>query len=324
MKRNVRFLDCVLGATVLTALTTSLGAQTYPVKPIKTIVTVAGGIDLVARLVSQGLQESMGQPVVVETMPGAGGSIGHEAVARAAPDGYTLMMSVASTHITNGFLSVNSRFDPVKGYTPIGRVAESILLLSSDISAPYNNVAEMVVYARKNPGKLAYGTTGIGSAHHFSAAAISSLTGIDWVHVPYKSGPQVLTDMMSGQVQIGWAIYATLVPFEKTGKVRILGINSGRRFAKYPNIPTVTEQIPGYEPPPTWASYFGPAGMQAGLVQRLNAEMVKIVTSPDIRAKIEASGTVVSPSTPEELGDMVKRDIVSVGKVVKLVGIKPE
>jgi tripartite-type tricarboxylate transporter receptor subunit TctC len=306
------------------AIPAAADAQTYPVKPIKTIVTVAGGIDLVARLVSIGLTESLGQPVVMETVPGAGGSIGQEQVQRAAPDGYTLMMSVASTHITNGFLSLNSRFDPVKGYTPIARVAESILLLSSDISAPYRNVAEMVEYAKKNPGKLSYGTTGIGSAHHFSAAAINSLTGIDWVHVPYKSGPQVLTDMMSGQIQIGWAIYATLVPFEKTGKVRILGINSGRRFAKYPNIPTVSEQIPGYEAPPTWASYFGPAGLPQGMVQRLNAEMVKIVTSPDVRAKIEASGTVVSPSTPEELGDMVKRDIVSVAKVVKLVGIKPE
>jgi tripartite-type tricarboxylate transporter receptor subunit TctC len=317
----------VIGGAMMTALLAApvaAQAQTYPVKPIKTIVTVAGGIDLVARLVSQGLTESLGQPVVMETVPGAGGSIGHEQVQRAAPDGYTLMMSVASTHITNGFLSVNSRFDPVKGYTPIARVAESILLLSSDISAPYRNVAEMVEYAKKNPGKISYGTTGIGSAHHFSAAAISALTGIDWVHVPYKSGPQVLTDMMSGQIQIGWAIYATLVPFEKTGKVRILGINGGRRFAKYPNIPTVSEQVPGYEAPPTWASYFGPAGLPQGLVQRLNAEMVRIVTTPDVRAKIEASGTVVSPSTPEELGEMVRRDVVSVGKVVKLVGIKPE
>ncbi len=319
--------NCIFkGVMVAAALSVSVTAQaqTYPVKPIKTIVTVAGGIDLVARLVSQGLTESLGQPVIMETVPGAGGSIGHEQVQRSAPDGYTLMMSVASTHITNGFLSLNSRFDPVKGYTPIARVAESILLLASDVSAPYRNVAEMVEYAKKNPGKLAYGTTGIGSAHHFSAAAISALTGIDWVHVPYKSGPQVLTDMMTGQVQIGWAIYATLLPFEKSGKVRILGINSAKRFAKYPNIPTVTEQIPGYEAPPTWASYFGPAGMQPGMVQRLNAEMVKIVTSPDVRAKIEASGAIVSPSTPEELGEIVKRDIVSVGKVVKLVGIKPE
>ncbi len=319
--------NCIFkGVMVAAALSVSVTAQaqTYPVKPIKTIVTVAGGIDLVARLVSQGLTESLGQPVIMETVPGAGGSIGHEQVQRSAPDGYTLMMSVASTHITNGFLSLNSRFDPVKGYTPIARVAESILLLASDVSAPYRNVAEMVEYAKKNPGKLAYGTTGIGSAHHFSAAAISALTGIDWVHVPYKSGPQVLTDMMTGQVQIGWAIYATLLPFEKSGKVRILGINSAKRFAKYPNIPTVTEQIPGYEAPPTWASYFGPAGMQPGMVQRLNAEMVKIVTSPDVRAKIEASGSIVSPSTPEELGEIVKRDIVSVGKVVKLVGIKPE
>jgi tripartite-type tricarboxylate transporter receptor subunit TctC len=299
-------------------------AQAYPVKPIKTVVTVGGGIETVARIVAQGLTDSLGQPVVVETNGAAGGSIAHEAVQRAAPDGYTLMMSVASTHITNGFLSKNSRFDPINGYTPIARVAESILLIAAEISQPYNNVSEMIAYARKNPGKLSHGTTGIGSAHHFSAAAIEALTGINWVHVPYKSGPQVLVDMVSGQIQLGWAIYATLAPFEKSGKVKILGINSGQRFAKYPNIPTFSEQIPGYEPPPTWASYFGPAGLPRDMVQRLNVEMVKIVTSPDARAKIEASGTVVNPSTPQELAEMVKRDIVSVAKVVKRAGIKPE
>ena len=323
MKLTNRSLCGALCAAVI-AMPVAALAQGYPAKPIKTIVTVGGGIELVARLVGQGLTDAFGQPVVVETQSGAGGSIAHETVQRAAPDGYTLMMSVASTHVTNGFLSVNSRFDPVKGYTPIARVAESILLVAADVSQPYGNVAEMVEYAKRNPGKLAYGTTGIGSAHHFSAAALSAITGIDWVHVPYKAGPAVLTDMMSGQIQIGWAIYATLVPFEKSGKVRILGINSARRYAKYPNIPTITEQIPGYEPPPTWAAYFGPAGLPQPMVQRLNTEMVKIVTSAAVRAKLEASGTVVSPSSPDELAEVVKRDLASVARVVKLTGIKPE
>ena len=323
MKPSNRVLHSVLCAAALT-LPAVAQAQSYPVKPIKTIVTVGGGIELVARLVGQGLTEALGQPVVVETMSAAGGSIAHETVQRAAPDGYTLMMSVASTHITNGFLSKNSRFDPVNGYTPIGRVAESILLIAAEISQPYNNMVELVAYAKKNPGKISHGTTGIGSAHHFSAEAISALTGINWVHVPYKAGPQVMVDMSSGQIQVGWAIYATLVPFQKSGKTKILAINSAKRFALYPNIPTITEQIPGYEPPPTWASYFGPAGLPQAMVQRLNAEMVKVVTSPGPRAKIEASGTVISPSTPEELGEIVKRDIASVARVVKLSGIKPE
>jgi tripartite-type tricarboxylate transporter receptor subunit TctC len=306
------------------ALPAAAHAQGYPAKPIRTIVTVGGGIELVARLVGQGLTESLGQPVVVETISAAGGTIGHETVQRAAPDGYTLMMSVASTHITNGFLSKNSRFDPIASYTPIARVAESILLIAAEVSQPYNNMVELVAYAKKNPGKISHGTTGIGSAHHFSAEAISALTGIDWVHVPYKAGPQVLVDMTSGQIQVGWAIYATLVPFQNSGKTKILGINGAKRFALYPNIPTISEQIPGYEPPPTWAAYFGPAGLPPAMVQRLNTEMVKIVTNPGIRAKIEASGSVVSPSTPEELAEIVKRDLASVGRVVKLTGIKPE
>jgi tripartite-type tricarboxylate transporter receptor subunit TctC len=304
--------------------TPALAQQNYPTKPIRTIVTVGGGIETVVRLVNDGLSQRLGQPVLFETQPGAGGSIGQDTVMRAAPDGYTLLFSVASTHITNGFLSKQSRFDPIKSYTPIAKVAESVLLVTVDASLPVNSVTQLVEYAKKNPGKVAYGTTGVGSAHHFSAAAISSLTGIDWVHVPYKTGPAVLIDTMSGQVQVGWAILSTLAPFAKSGKLRVIGINSGRRYAGMPDVPTISEQIPGYEPPPTWASYFGPAGLPPAIVTRLNNEMVKIAHQPDVRAKIEASGSVVSTSTPEELGDMVRRDIVSVAKVVKMVGIKPE
>ena len=219
MKFNNTVATAASLMVVAIAGSSAVFGQSYPTKPVKTVVTVAGGIETVARIVAQGLTESLGQPVVVETNGAAGGSIAQEAVQRAAPDGYTLMMSVASTHITNGFLSKNSRFDPISGYTPIARVAESILLIAADVSQPFNTVAEMVAYAKKNPGKLSHGTTGIGSAHHFSAAAIEALTGIDWVHVPYKSGPQVLVDMTSGQIQVGWAIYATLAPFEKSGKV---------------------------------------------------------------------------------------------------------
>lgn len=311
-------------AITLCILTSSAFAQTWPTKPIRTIITVGGGMEVTARVISQNLSQVLGQPVLLEGQTGAGGSIGHDTVMRAAPDGHTLMVSVASTHITNGFLSKQSRFDPVKSYTPIGKFAESILLLTADASMPFNNVAQMVEYAKKNPGKLSYATTGIGSVHHFSAAAITALTGIDWVHVPYKAGPAALTATISGQTQVGWAILSTLVPFQKTGKLKVIGINMEKRFAGMPGVPTIGEQVKGYEAPPTWAAYFGPAGLPRDIVTRLNTEVVRIVNTPDARAKIESSGSVVAPSSPEELAEIVKRDLEKVARAVKLAGIKPE
>jgi tripartite-type tricarboxylate transporter receptor subunit TctC len=315
---------CTLAIAGLSVLASSAVAQAWPTKPIRTIITVGGGMELTARLVSQGLTPVLGQPVLLEAQTGAGGSIGHDTVMRAAPDGHTLMVSVASTHITNGFLSKQSRFDPIKSYTPIGKFAESILLVTADASMPFDNVAQMVEYAKNNPGKLSYATTGIGSVHHFSAAAITALTGIDWVHVPYKAGPAALTAVVSGQTQIGWAILSTLKPFEKTGKLKVIGINMEKRFAGMPDVPTIGEQLKGYEAPPTWAAYFGPAGVPRDIVTRLNTEIVKIVNQPEVRAKVEASGSVVAPTSPEALADIVKRDFEKVARAVKLVGIKPE
>ncbi len=296
----------------------------YPTKPVKIIVTVEGGVDLVARLAAHGLGETLGQPFVVEANGAAGGAVAHEAVMRAAPDGHTLMFSPVSTMVIANYLKKNSPFDPVKSYTPIAKAAESVLLITANDNLPFKNVTEMIGYARRNPGKLFYGTTGIGSVHHFSAAEISALTGIDWVQVPYKSGPAVLVDTQSGQTQIGFSILATLNPFLKAGKLRVIGMNGTKRYFGMPDIPTVTEQIPGYQPPPTWTAFFGPAGLPQSIVARLNSEIVRIINTPDVRAKIEASGSVVSPSTPEELGALVKANIATVAQLAKTAGIHPE
>lgn len=323
MTRIMAFLLCIAGAVSVGAPVRAQ-TQAYPVKPIRTVVPILGGIDTIARVVAKGLGQSLGQPVVVDTVSGAGGSIAQEAVSRAAPDGYTLIMSIASTHVIHGFLSKNSPFDPVKGYTPIAKVAESILLVTANSELPLNSMTELIEYAKRNPGKLSYGTTGIGSVHHFSVAEINALYGIDWVHVPYKTGPAVLVDTQAGRIQVGFAVLSTLVPFMNSGKLKILGINSTKRYAGLPNIPTFSEQMPSYEPPPTWVAYFGPPGLPQPIVARLNAEIVRIVNLPESRKVIEGFGSVVSTSTPEELGDVVKRSIASVGRVVKLTGIKPE
>jgi tripartite-type tricarboxylate transporter receptor subunit TctC len=317
----------VIAAGLLTALLTAplfANAQGWPAKPIRTVITVGGGMEQVARIVGQGLSQSLGQPVIVEAQSGAGGLIGQEAVARAAPDGYTLMMSVASTHISPGFMSKQARFDPLKSYTPIAKVAESVLLVAVNAELPVSNIAQLREYAKRNPGKLSYGTIGVGSGQHMSAVTISQLTGLDWVHVPYKNGTAVMTDTMTGQLQAGWAILATIAPFMKSGKLRVIGINGSKRYSGLPDVPTLTEQVPGYEPPPTWAAYFGPAGLPQPITSRLHAELLRVVALPDTRKAIEATGSTIATSSPEELAEIIRRDMVSVAKAAEVAGVKPE
>jgi len=299
-------------------------AQAYPARPIKTIMTIGGAADLVARLVAKGIAEPLGQPVVVEVQSGAGGSIGQEAVARAAPDGYTLMFSSVSSHVTPYFLSKNVRFDPIASYTPIAKVAESILLVIANAQEPYGTVAEMIEYARRNPGRISYGTSGVGTTHHFAAVLITALTGIVWVHIPYKAGPPVVTDTLTGRIQVGFVILGTLGSNARSEKIRVIGTNMSQRVSQYPDLPTVTEQLPGFEPSPTWLAYFGPAGLPQPIVQRLHAEIMKVMKLPETRSRLEAAGFAVSTGSAEDVTQMIRRDMAFVARAVKAAGIQPE
>jgi tripartite-type tricarboxylate transporter receptor subunit TctC len=313
-------LACV--ALFLAVASANAFAQAWPSKPIRTILSFAGGADIIARIVAQHLQEALGQPVVVEAMSGAGGAVGAQYVARAAPDGYTIFLSTSSTQVMNQFLSKNTGYDPIKDFTPIARTSETVLMVVANQNLPVSTIKELIEYAKKNPGKLSYGTSGVGTTHHLSGEQIALLTGIDWVHVPYKGGPPVVTDTMTGQVQVGFTILATVATF--LPKLKLLGINNEQRFAGMPNVPTITEQLPGYEPPPVWVGYFGPAGLPQPIVQRLHGEITKTMSAPDVQAKLTPLGLVARPGPPEELTRLIKRDLANVGKLVKQVGIKPE
>jgi tripartite-type tricarboxylate transporter receptor subunit TctC len=287
-------------------------------------MTVAGGADIVARLVAQGLTQSLGQPVVVETQSGAGGTIGAEAVARAAPDGYTIMLTSASALVMNRFLSKNARLDPLKDFTPITKAFETVAVVVTNPSAPFGSIKEMIDYAKRNPGKLSYGTSGIGTTHHLSGESIRLLTGIDWVHVPYKGGPPVITDLIGGEIQVGFSILATASPYIASGKIRLLAVNGAERYHVIPNVPTLGEQLPGYEPPSTWGGYFGPAGMPPPIVARLHDEIVRVLDSRAVRGKAEEIGFPIATSTPEELNATIRRDVDYTARIVKAIGIKPE
>jgi len=308
----------------LLALAGAAHAQSYPTRPIRSIMTVAGGADIVARLVAQGLTGALGQPVVVETQSGAGGAIGAEAVARAVPDGYTIMLTSASALVMNRFLSKSARLDPLKDFTPITKAFETVALVVASPALPVGSMRDLVEYAKSHPGRLSYGTSGIGTTHHLSGESIRLLTGIDWVHVPYKGGPPVITDLIGGEIQVGFSILATAAPFIASGKIKILAVNGAKRYRVIRDVPTVTEQLPGYEPPSTWGGYLGPAGMPQAIVVRLHDEIARILNSPEVRAKAEDIGFPVATSTPEELTATIRRDIEYTAKIVAAVGIRPE
>ncbi len=299
-------------------------AQAYPTKPIRVIMAVQGGAEVTVRIMANKVTEAMGQPLVIEMMPGAGGAQAAETVMHAAPDGYTIMYTGASAMVIRKFVTRNTRYDPVTDFSPIIRLNETVLHIMVNPSLPVNNMHELVDYAKKNPGKLSWGTSGVGTSHHLSGELIRMLTGIDWVHVPYKGAPPVVTDLIAGRIQVGFGTISTIAPIANSGKIRIIAINNGQRYPLFPNVPTVAEQLPGYIAAPSFTGYYGPAGMPRPIVQRLYGEYLKAATSPEARAKAEELGYFQGTGTPEELAESIKQGLAIVEKIVKGSGIQPE
>ena len=299
-------------------------AQAYPTKPIRVIMAVQGGAEVTVRIMANKVTEAMGQPLVIEMMPGAGGAQAAETVMHAAPDGYTIMYTGASAMVIRKFVTRNTRYDPVTDFSPIIRLNETVLHIMVNPSLPVNNMHELVDYAKKNPGKLSWGTSGVGTSHHLSGELIRMLTGIDWVHVPYKGAPPVVTDLIAGRIQVGFGTISTIAPIVNSGKIRIIAINNGQRYPLFPNVPTVAEQLPGYTAAPSFTGYYGPAGMPRPIVQRLYSEYLKAATSPEARAKAEELGYFQGTGTPDELAESIKQGLAIVEKIVKGSGIQPE
>jgi tripartite-type tricarboxylate transporter receptor subunit TctC len=300
-------------------------AQPYPAKPVRVIMTVGAGADLMARLVGQKVGDALGQPLVTEIQSAAGGAIGTDLVARAAPDGHTLLLTAAFSQINRVFLAKNTPYDPVKDFTPIAQIASTISAVAAHPSLPASSMKELVEHARRNPGKVPYGSSGVGTTGHLSMELVKILTGVNMLHVPYKSGSQSVTDLLGGQIPLSVVSLSPVIAHVKTGKLRLIAMNTGQRFRLLPDIPTIGEQIPGYEPPPAWTGYLGPAGLPEAIVRRLNTEMNAAARSPEVRDKLEAIGFVVSATTtPAEFAATIRRDLQHVGKIVKSAGIQPE
>ena len=268
-------------------------AQSYPVKPIRLVMSVSGGAEVVVRIASQRWQETTGQPMLMEVQSGAAGAVGADIVARAAPDGYTLLLATASAITIRPHIAKNTPYDPIRDFTPIISTGEAVLVVAANPTAPFNSLRGLVEYAKKNPGKLSYGTSGVGTNHHLSAEILRRAADIDMTHVPYKTAPQLMIDTISGQVPVAFTILATISNNVKAGKLRVLAVYNSKRYHLIPDVPTLAEEVPGYEPPPGWMGYLGPANLPQPLVLRLNAELAKFYGEPLMQSRADAAGIML-------------------------------
>jgi tripartite-type tricarboxylate transporter receptor subunit TctC len=313
---------CTLAALCCGAVVSSAQAQTWPAKPVRVIMSYAGGTEPLVRLVNQKLSESLGQPVILDSQPGANGSIGNGMVAQAAPDGYTIL-SANATMVMRRFLVKDVQWDPVKDFTPIRHLFDAVSVIVAHPSGP-STLAEMIDTAKRNPTSLSYGTTGIGSVYHMAAELMQLQTGARFLHVPYKSSPQSLIDLVAGRIPVVFAIYSSTNPYVESGKAKYVAVIHNSRYALLPDVPTVRETLPGFPQVPIWGAYLGPAGLPQPIVQRLHGEISKAMAAPDVRALIERGGLVPGEQGPEQLATKMKDDIAAIAKFVKAAGIRPE
>ncbi len=320
------WLKTAAALALLAAGTTVVGtaaAQGYPNKPIRLVVTFppGGAPDILARLFADKAQ--LGQPVVVDNKPGAGGNIGAEMVAKAPADGYTLVMGTVGTHSINGSLYSKMPYDMVKDFAPVGHVASAPNLLVVTNSLPVKNVAELITYMKANPDKLSFGSPGIGTSVHVSGELFKSLTGTSMQHVPYKGRQFAIPDLVGGSIQVMFDNMPSALPMAKEGKIRALAQTTATRSGAAPDVPTVAETVPGFEAT-TWFAMFAPAGTPKDVVARINAEMQRVYKLPDVAEKLKALGLETWISTPEELARYQATEMTKWAKVVKDSGAKAD
>lgn len=325
-----RLLHCFAVAGVAFSMAAIVGsaqaqapAESWPSRPVRIVVPYppGGSTDALTRRMAQQLTVNLGQTFIVENRPGASGMVGTEQVSRSVPDGYTLLMGNNATHGLNQLLSKRKMVDPIADFTPLTVAAMMPLALAVNPSVPANNAAELIAWAKANPGKAAYGTAGLGSPHHIAGEMLNQAAGGGFVHVPYKGSGQSITDLLGGQIPIVFAALASVLPYAQDGKLKILGLAESDRQKSAPSIPTIGESVPGYAMPRTWLGYFGPPNMPPALATRINAEMIKALNEPEVAAYINASGLQVVTSTPEDFARAIREDMARLSKFVKTTNI---
>jgi len=318
-----RFISS-LAALVLLAPALTL-AQGYPNKPIKMIVPLAaaGTGDTLARAVGEGMAKELGQPVIIDNRPGAGGLVGTEFVANAPADGYTVL-AVSPSHVINATLYSKAGYDPVKSFEPITLIAYTHQILVAHPSVPFNTLKELIDYAKKNPGKLNYGSAGTGSATHLNMELFKSMSGTDIVHVPYKGSTQARQDVVGGQVQLAMDGLLPVLPLVRDGRLKPLALTSSHRSPSAPEIPTMSEAgVPGYVSD-TWYGLLVPAGTPKDVIAKLHAAAVKALNTSAVRDRLVKAGAEPVGATPEEFRKILEREKPVWAKVVRESGAKVE
>jgi tripartite-type tricarboxylate transporter receptor subunit TctC len=319
-----QFLHLAAGAAALPAVSRIAMAQTYPSRPVHIIVGYppAGPTDIVARLIAQGLSERFGQQFVIENRPGAGGNIGTEAVVRAPPDGYTLHLST-SPNAMNATLYENLNFDFIRDIAPITSIIRAPNVMVVSPSLPIKSVPEFIAYARANPGKLNMASPGNGTSGHISGELFKMMTGVNILHVPYRGVAPALTDLMGGQVQVLFNPTLGAIEYIRAGTLRALAVTTATRSEVLPNIPTVSEFVPGYEAS-TWFGIGAPKDTPADIIEKLNKEINVALTDPKLKARLADLGGTTLGGSSADFGRLIAEETEKWGKVIRAAGIKAE
>ena len=318
------FLQLAAAAAALAVVSPIAQAQTYPTRLVRVIVPYppGGPNDILARLTGQWLSERLGQPFVIDNRPGAGGNIGTEAVVKASPDGYTLLL-VATSSAINATLYEKLNFNFIRDIAPVATIIRNPQVMLVNPSFPAKTVPEFIAYAKANPGKISMASSGTGTAPHVAGELFKMMTGVDMVHVPYRGGGPALTDLLGGQVQVAFMGSVASIDYIRTGKLRPLAVTTARRSEALPNIPTVSDFVPGYESS-AWFGVGAPRGTPAEIVDRLNRETNAALADPKMKARLADLGGVVFAGSPADFGKLIAAETQKWAKVIKFSGAKPD
>ncbi len=323
MKKLAGIGRVIIGLIMLGA-TVHAFAQAYPTRPIRLVVPFppSGAVDFYARVVQQPLSEALGQPVVIDNKAGASGMVGAEIVAKSPPDGYTLLLGNIASLAINVGLYAKMPYDPLKDLTPVIRTVDVNYVLVVHPSVPATTVPELVAYARANPGKLSYGSAGSGSLPHLGTELFKAQTGIDLLHVPYKGGGPMVTDLLGGTVQVAIGDQANLMPHVQSGKLRALAVATAKRSSNFPNLPTIAETGHAGFDATAWQGLAGPAGLPPEVVRRLNEAFKMVMAMPAVREKLKGGGLEVVGGTPDQFARFIALEITKWTRIAKDVGAK--
>jgi tripartite-type tricarboxylate transporter receptor subunit TctC len=324
MKLPRRQFLYLAGVAALAVVPRIASAQTYPTRPITLVVPVAagGGVDTAARILSERLGEKLKQPVVVENRPGAGSMVGAGFVAKANPDGYTLLLMEPAAVLAK-WMNKTVAYDVTNDFRPIAQVATQPLVLFAHPSLPVNDVKELIAYSKANPGKLSVGTAGVGSPHHLAAVWLNTAAKIEIAHVPYRGAAPALNDLLGGQIPLIWALSVAVMPFVEQRKVKALAVSTQQRFSLLPQVPTVAEMVPGFD-----IDFFygiaAPAKVQPGVIARVSEAIREITELPEVRARMSTLGMSIDFRDSDQFRDLIAAKYQKYGVVVREAGIVPE